>query len=853
MKKIVLLQLLLTMVFVTNSQTLDLSIVEGTNFMYDDIDIAYSTDFDKDGNVYLAGKGYESIVFGVGEPNETELVDGICVVAKYTKSGNLVWAKEMGNQGNGMTPYAIKVSKNGDIYLVGSFYNEAKIHGTNVILTGEKFVAFVVKLNSSGDYLWSKTIDGSESETAFNLFIDKDENIFVGGNFQDTVLLGKGEPNEKQIASRGHDNVFIAKYSKAGNFLWGTEIGSSGYTNSIDFVQLDSTSFYHVSNFYGNAEIGDHNTPDTIITEYYQAGLIVKYKLNGEFVFASKQGIDIMSATGLNDKILISGRFTSNTSFFNEAGFINLPNISENYNSNFFIASIKDNGYANWIKGIYSDGYEQGLNLAADKNNHFYLTATFDDKITLGQNERNEITLAPVGGNGYVFANFFVAGFSENGDFLWANHAYGGGGYPYDLKSDDKGNTYLAGSFTESLIIKSGETQYDTLVALGKSDLLITRFNPYFNYPPNFSVSGNHELVEDFSDTLVYNLLLDSIPANEINQITRFSLDSVSGNLVNYEFDNTGILKISSKQDLNGEQVFYFSADDGGKEDFSAYKALTIKINPVNDVPIITGLVKELTTDEDTPISLTVSDLVITDPDNVFPDDFKLTIYPGENYTFENATITTELNFSGFIQVSSTVSDVLSESLPFFIDIAINSVNDIPEILSVVDTLSTLKNTPIELILDYFTVNDPDNNYPDDFEIIILDGNNYTFQDATVIPANEFLGDLSINIQLSDGNDVSETTVLNINVFNIVGILDAEADAFLIIPNPFKNEFTIKLNSEPESGRLSIYNISGDKIYASEFNETKLIRIDLSELPAGLYFVHLTNQQNTITKKIVKQ
>jgi hypothetical protein len=191
--------------------------------------------------------------------------------------------------------------------------------------------------------------------------------------------------------------------------------------------------------------------------------------------------------------------------------------------------------------------------------------------------------------------------------------------------------------------------------------------------------------------------------------------------------------------------------------------------------------------------------------------------------------------------------------LPFFIDITINSVNDIPEILSVVDTLSTLKNTPIELILDYFTVNDPDNNYPDDFEIIILDGNNYTFQDATVIPANEFLGDLSVNIQLSDGNDVSETSVVKINVFNLVGIIKSDDNAFSITPNPFKNELTIKFNSENEKGSLSVYNISGEKIYASEFNEAKLIQIDLSELPAGLYFVHLTNQQNTITKKIVKQ
>ncbi len=852
MKKTLLLQVILLATLAVSSQTNNLKIVEGTNSIYDDDDRATTVAFDADSNIYVAGRGSSSIVFGKGQTNETALVNGIAFLAKYSKYGTLLWVNELGNKYNGLTPNEVKITKGGNIYLVGFFSNEAKIYGTDVSLTGEAFTAFIIKYNSAGQYIWSTTIGGPQQDFGSNVLIDKDENIYFAGTFEDTVILGKGQPNEKKLISNGQADIFITKFSKDGEFLWGTEIGSETIDYSVGLVQIDDNSFYHIGDYSGTLRVGDYDSPDTTFTDYQYGGL-TRFNSDGSWVFTRKCGTDILSTTVLNKNILITGRFNRNMNFYSRESYIPLINNSSNNNSNIYVASFDADGYANWVKGIYSDGYEQGLNLAADKKNHFYLTATFDDTITLGKDERNETTLYPVGGEGFVVANFFLGCFTEQGKFIWANQVYGTGGFPYDLKSDDDGRTYMVGTVKDTTIIRSGENQLDTLVGTGKSDILITRFNPYYNCPPDFSVNGNSNIDEDFQDTLTYSFALNKVPAKEINQKVSYKLDSVSGELVNYSFDTTGILKISSKLNLNGNQDFYFSADDGAAENYLAKNQFTLNINPVNDKPVIKGLVNPLSVDEDNPLDIKLTDLVVEDPDNVFPDDFSMQLEAMENYTLEGLKLVPELNFNGTVQVSSTVSDSIDNSESYIFDITINSVNDIPVITSVTDTLTTPENTTKKLSLDYFTVEDPDNTFPADFGLVVLDGENYSHQDTAITPATDFIGELNVNVKVNDGLDDSEDTTIRIEVKSVVGIKNNYSGYFSIYPNPFSSKIVFNFMDDKSSGEISIFNITGEKVFQTLITHQNKLILNLAEFESGIYYIQYQNGNHVVTKKVIKK
>lgn len=73
-----------------------------------------------------------------------------------------------------------------------------------------------------------------------------------------------------------------------------------------------------------------------------------------------------------------------------------------------------------------------------------------------------------------------------------------------------------------------------------------------------------------------------------------------------------------------------------------------------------------------------------------------------------------------------------------------------------------------------------------------------------------------------------------------------------VYPNPFNNDFTIKLNSDQDFGSLNIYNVHGRLIYSSQVNSVQTT-INASEYPVGIYIIIIENEQGLVqSQKIVK-
>lgn len=96
-------------------------------------------------------------------------------------------------------------------------------------------------------------------------------------------------------------------------------------------------------------------------------------------------------------------------------------------------------------------------------------------------------------------------------------------------------------------------------------------------------------------------------------------------------------------------------------------------------VPEITGQVTNpLVTNENQAIIIQLTDLLVSDVDNVFPDDFTLTIIDGINYSVAGNTVNPDPDFNGLLSVSVTVSDGTNDSAPFDLQVQVNAVNDEP-------------------------------------------------------------------------------------------------------------------------------------------------------------------------------
>jgi hypothetical protein len=98
-----------------------------------------------------------------------------------------------------------------------------------------------------------------------------------------------------------------------------------------------------------------------------------------------------------------------------------------------------------------------------------------------------------------------------------------------------------------------------------------------------------------------------------------------------------------------------------------------------NNVPNITGQTV-LSTNEDTSLTLTLDDLIVTDSDNSFPADFTLTVNSGSNYSVSGQTITPINDYVGSLTVPVTVNDGADTSNIFNVAVTVNSINDDPVI-----------------------------------------------------------------------------------------------------------------------------------------------------------------------------
>ncbi|PCJ27612.1 MAG: hypothetical protein COA97_03050 [Flavobacteriales bacterium] len=81
---------------------------------------------------------------------------------------------------------------------------------------------------------------------------------------------------------------------------------------------------------------------------------------------------------------------------------------------------------------------------------------------------------------------------------------------------------------------------------------------------------------------------------------------------------------------------------------------------------------------------------------------------------------------------------------------------------------------------------------------------------------------------------------------------EKEENALLVYPNPFNNELTINYELKNKTAVLEIYNIIGKQIVSQTITQNTTV-IDLANQANGIYFVTITDGNNRMSKKVIKQ
>ena len=263
-------------------------------------DLGFSIAITPTGEVVLTGWFSSTADFdpGAAVVNITSAGDNDVFIAKFDTVGNYVWAKKIGSN-NTDRGTSIATNLAGEIFLTGYFYNTVDFDpGTGVvnIASAGSSDVFVLKLSSSGNYIWAKTMGGTSNEAAYSIAINTFGEVFTTGEFHgpEACDFDPGIGVYSLSATNNEADIFILKLNASGNFVWAKKIGMDGNDAGKDLV-VDSSGNVCITGYicYINDTqidfdpgVAVYNVP----TVGFYDTFVLKLDADGNFIWAKVLG-----------------------------------------------------------------------------------------------------------------------------------------------------------------------------------------------------------------------------------------------------------------------------------------------------------------------------------------------------------------------------------------------------------------------------------------------------------------------------------------------------------------------------------------------------------------------------------
>ncbi|PSK90402.1 SBBP repeat-containing protein [Taibaiella chishuiensis] len=379
-------------------------------------DQAYAIALDNAGNAYITGIFAATVDFdpGAGTANLVSNGASDIFIAKYDGAGNYVWARNIGGS-DWDYGQSITLDNTGNVYVTGSFVDTAYFGATataNSVVSAGSTDVVLAKYDNNGNFIWGKAVGGSSSDDGQKVTTDAAGNVYVAGRYMLTADFDPG-PGTANLVAGGATDIFLAKYSATGAYIWAKGIGGTGYDAPSDLIADAAGHLYTVGSFAGTVDF-DPGTGTANLTSNSGLGdaYVAKYDTSGAYVWAKQAG-PAGAANGANANAVVlgaggdvyfTGNFNGTVDFDPGAGTANLTATSY---KDIFVAKYNAAGNYLWagrMGGIPISAASNcgGRTISRNTAGQVYVAGYFSGTVDFDPGPGNVNVEAAIGGSTFI-------------------------------------------------------------------------------------------------------------------------------------------------------------------------------------------------------------------------------------------------------------------------------------------------------------------------------------------------------------------------------------------------------------------------------------------------------------------
>jgi len=387
-----------------------------------------------------------------------------------TFAQNFEWAKQIGPGTNHNDfAHSLCIDNSGNSYYTGYFEGtldfDPDTNNTHTITSNGGRDAFLLKLDSLGNFVWVITLGSTSVDEGFSVGWDHSGNLYLLGRFSETTDFDPGV-GLFNLSAAGHVEMFVAKYDVNGNFIFAKQFGAIGTAIETTDLELDLISgIYIVGYFEGTVDFdpGAGSYPLTAPSGGgYGDAFFLKIDTSGNFIWAQSIGSTNLDegvgvSTDESGNVYFDGYFSGTIDFDFGPGVFNVSSSGTLNSWDRFILKVDPNGnfiwVRNWAIGQTTGTYSNTLKV---KSGYVYSIGSYENSTDFDPTA-GVYTLVSAGNR-----DIYVSKFDTAGNFVWARSM---GGPTADiggsLTVSDRGDIYCIGSFSSTADLDPGAATYN--------------------------------------------------------------------------------------------------------------------------------------------------------------------------------------------------------------------------------------------------------------------------------------------------------------------------------------------------------------------------------------------------------